>query len=345
MDPHHAGSDAGPSALRRPDDRLAKQPGLPAALGREQGPKSVVRFEQVSKWYGNVIGVNKLTLYVPPGVTGLLGPNGAGKSTLLQLATGQLRPSQGEVRVLGQQVWNNPGLTRFIGLCPEQDALYEWMTGRDFLRTLARLTGFDRIEAEDRAERALELVRMTEHADRPVGGYSRGMRQRTKLAQALVHDPEVLFLDEPFTGTDPVARRDLMDIVTRLGREGKSVVVSSHVLHEVQALTQHIVLLNRGRLIAEGNIHDIRDLIDRHPHRIVLVTPHFRRLAVVLAAWEDVVGLKIQPDGRSVLAETRAPDAFYARLPELALSEGLAIEEVYSDDDNLEAVFKYLVRK
>src|SRR5262249_30996927 len=161
-------------------------------------------------------------------------------------------------------------------------------------------------EAEDRAARALDMVRMTEHADRPVGGYSRGMRQRTKLAQALVHDPQVLFLDEPFTGTDPVARRDLMDIVTGLGKQGKTVIVSSHVLHEVQTLTHHIVLLNRGRLVAEGNIREIRDLIDQHPHRIVLVSPHYRRLASVLAGWEDVEGMKIQPKERSVVAETRA---------------------------------------
>jgi ABC-2 type transport system ATP-binding protein len=304
----------------------------------------VVHFEQVSKWYGNVIGVNKLTLHVPAGVTGLLGPNGAGKSTLLQLATGQLRPSQGEVLVLGQTVWNNPDLNHFIGLCPEQDAFYEWMTGRDFVRTCARLTGFGRAEAEERAATALALVGMTEHADRAVGGYSKGMRQRTKLAQALVHDPEVFFLDEPFSGTDPLARRDLMDIILRLGRQGKSVLVSSHVLHEVQALTQNIVLLNRGRLVAEGTIRAIRDLIDQHPHRIVLVSPHFRRLAAVLAAWEDVEGLKIQPKDRAVVAETRAPDAFYGRLPDLALADGLAIEEVYSEDDNLEAVFKYLVK-
>jgi ABC-2 type transport system ATP-binding protein len=171
------------------------------------------------------------------------------------------------------------------------------------------------------------------------------MRQRTKLAQALVHDPEVLFLDEPFTGTDPVARRDLMDIVMGLGKQGKSVVVSSHVLHEVQALTQNIVLMNRGRLVAEGTIRDIRDLIDKHPHRIVLVCAEFRRLAAELATWDDVEGLKIQPRERSVIAETWAPDAFYARLPELSLRDGTVIEEVYSEDDNLEAVFKYLVKK
>ena len=324
---------------------MAPQLNLPVALERSPASEPIVRFEEVSKWYGNVIGVNKLTLHIPAGVTGLLGPNGAGKSTLLQLATGQLYPSQGQVRVLGQQVWNNPGLNHYLGLCPEQDAFYEWMTGRDFILTCARLTGMRMAQANEMTEKALEMVRMTEHSNRAVGGYSKGMRQRIKLAQALVHDPDVLFLDAPFTGTDPVARRDLMDIVIAQGKQGKSIVVSSHVLHEVQTLTQNIVLMNRGRLVAEGNIRDIRELIDKHPHRIVLVSPNFRRLAAELAAWEDVEGIKIQPKDRSVIAETWAPDAFYSRLPELSLKDGITIEEVYSEDDNLEAVFKYLVKK
>jgi ABC-2 type transport system ATP-binding protein len=304
-----------------------------------------VEFDAVSKWYGNVIGVNKLTLRIPAGVTGLLGPNGAGKSTVLQLATGQLRPSQGEVRVLGHPVWNNPALNRYVGLCPEQDAFYEWMTGRDFVHTCARLSGLKGPEARAAAEGALDLVGMAEHMDRAIRGYSKGMRQRTKLAQALVHDPQVLFLDEPLTGTDPVARRDLMDIVLRLAGEGKSVLVSSHVLHEVQSLTPHIILLNHGRLVAEGHVRQIRDLIDKYPHRIVLVCDNYRPLAARLVAWEDVEGLKIKPKERSVLVETRSPDAFYARLPALSLEDGTAIQEVYSDDDNLEAVFKYLVSK
>src|SRR5262245_6094110 len=225
---------------------------LPGKVARPPEVKLIVEFGEVSKWYGNVIGINKLSIRIPAGVTGLLGPNGAGKSTLLQLATGQLYPSQGEVRVLGQKVWNNPGLNRFIGLCPEQDAFYEWMTGWDFVYTSARLGGLNRVEARAAAVRTLEAVGMTKHKDRVVRGYSKGMRQRTKLAQALVHDPEVLFLDEPFTGTDPLGRRDLMEIIRDLGAQGKSVLVSSHVLHEVQHLTPNIILLNRGRLVAEG---------------------------------------------------------------------------------------------
>jgi ABC-2 type transport system ATP-binding protein len=305
----------------------------------------VVEFVDVSKWYGHVIGINRLNLRIVPGVTGLLGPNGAGKSTLLQLATGQLFPSQGTVHVLGQTAWNNPSLNRFIGLCPEQDAFYEWMTGMDFVRTCARLSGMSRADAQEAAAEALEAVGMTRNRDRAVGGYSKGMRQRTKLAQALVHDPQVLFLDEPLTGTDPVARRDLMDIIHRKAGEGKSVLVSSHVLHEVESLTPNIVLLNRGRLVAEGNVRDIRDLIDKYPHHIVLVCDNYRKLAARLLAWEDVEGVKILSREGGVLVETRSPDAFYRRLPELSLEEGMLIREVYSEDDNLESVFKYLVKR
>jgi ABC-2 type transport system ATP-binding protein len=306
---------------------------------------AIVEFHEVSKWYGNVIGINKLTTSIPAGVTGLLGPNGAGKSTLLQLATGQLFPSQGTVRVLGQKVWSNPALNRQIGLCPEQDAMYEWMTGWDFIYTSARLTGLSRSESKDATLHTLDAVGMTKHKDRPVGGYSKGMRQRTKLAQALVHDPQVLFLDEPLTGTDPVARRDLMDIIQRLGSEGKSVLVSSHVLHEVQSLTPNIILLNRGRLVAEGQVREIRDLIDKHPHHIVLICDEYRKLAGKLLSREDVEGVKVLAKEKGLLVETRAPDQFYNRLPYLALESDTLIKEVYSDDDNLEAVFKYLVNK
>jgi ABC-2 type transport system ATP-binding protein len=306
---------------------------------------ALIEFDGVSKWYGNVIGLNKLTLRLPAGVTGLLGPNGAGKSTLLQLATGQLRPSQGMVRVLGRPVWDDPALNRHIGLCPEQDAFYEWMTGFDFVRTCARLSGLSGQAASAAAEQAMARVGMTEHMNRAIRGYSKGMRQRTKLAQALVHGPRVLFLDEPLSGTDPVARRDLIDVIRGLAAGGCSVLVSSHVLHEVQALTPQIVLLHRGRLVAEGHVREIRDLIDQHPHRIRLVGERPRALAARLAGCADIVGIQFLDPESGLLVETCQPDVFYARLPALALEDGLALREVYSEDDNLEAVFAYLVSK
>jgi ABC-2 type transport system ATP-binding protein len=188
-------------------------------------------------------------------------------------------------------------------------------------------------------------VGMTRYQDRAIRGYSKGMRQRTKLAQALVHDPRVLFLDEPLTGTDPLARHDLMNIIQRLGNEGRSVLVSSHVLHEVQTLTPNIILLNHGRLVAEGHVRQIRDLIDKHPHHIVLVCDECRKLAGRILAWDDVEGVRVRPDQKGLMVETRAPDAFYSRLPALSLEDGMAIQEVYSNDDSLESVFKYLVSK
>ena len=314
---------------------------LPPRDSAEEVVPPVIRFEDVSKWYGPVIGVNRLTLSIPRGITGLLGPNGAGKSTLLQLATGQLLPSQGQVTVLDQPVWGNWSLFRRVGLCPEQDAFWEWMTGLEFVTTSARLAGLSPVR--DAVDQAISRVGMGEHQNRAIRGYSKGMRQRIKLAQCLVHNPEVLFLDEPLTGTDPLARRDLMDIILRLAADGKTIVVSSHVLYEVQSLTKYIVLLNRGRLVAEGSIRSIRGLIDRYPHRIVLVCDRYRELAARMVGWDDVEGLKVMRDQGAVMVETRKPDEFYARLPGIVAS-GLPIREVYSDDDNLEAVFKYLVK-
>jgi ABC-2 type transport system ATP-binding protein len=305
----------------------------------------IVEFDGVSKWYGNVIGLNNLTVRITPGVTGLLGPNGAGKSTLLQLATGLLRPSQGNIRVLGRQAGKNPDLMRHVGLCPEQDAFYDWMTGYDFVRTCARLTGIGRFDAAAKAQKILAVVGMTEHMHRPIRTYSKGMRQRTKLAQALVHEPRVLFLDEPFSGTDPVARRDLMEVIRAMAGSGRTIVVSSHVLYEVEALTPNVILLHRGRLVAEGHVREIRDLIDRHPHRIVIVCDNYRALAAKLVCWEDVEGVTMLQRKKAVLVQTRRPDAFYARLPALSLEDDTPLRELYSEDDNLEAVFKYLVSK
>ena len=307
--------------------------------------KPIIELRHVSKWYGNVIGINDLTLRIHRGVTGLLGPNGAGKSTFLQLVTGQLHPSQGGLRVLGEDPWRSASLKRSIGLCPEQDAFYDWMTGWDFIYTCARLDGMYKAEARHATAHALKLVGMTEHMNRAIAGYSKGMRQRTKVAQALVHDPDVVFLDEPLNGTDPVARRDLIDLIRYLGRCGKSVVVSSHFLHEVQAMTPTVILLNRCRLVAEGDIHEIRELIDKYPHRIVLVCRDYRALAARLVPYHDVEAVRVQDQERSIMVETRAPDAFYGRLPQLTQEDGLGIEEVYSEDDNLEAVFKYLVNR
>lgn len=303
----------------------------------------VIVAEQLSKWYGQVSALNDVTVAVPPGIIGLLGPNGAGKSTFMKLATGQLRPSKGRITVLGEPIWGNPDAYRRIGLCPEQDAFYERMTGLEWLTALVRLNGLRVDAAVDASRRALGAVDLLEVADRKIGAYSKGMRQRVKLAQAIVHDPELLILDEPLNGMDPLMRRKAIRLIRDWARAGKSVVVSSHILHEIESMTSNILLINNGRILAEGDVHQIRDLIDKHPHSVSIRADNPRALARHLLAADDVISVRFQD--RTVVIETARPDAFYTRLTEMAaLGEVGAIEEVVSPDDNLQAVFKYLVK-
>jgi ABC-2 type transport system ATP-binding protein len=303
----------------------------------------IIAAEHLSKWYGQVIGLNDVTVRVPAGITGLLGPNGAGKSTLMKLVTGQLRPSQGTLAVLGEPIWRNPALYFRIGFCPEQDAFYDRMSGLDWVTALVRLHGFDEGDALARARRALEAVELTDAADKKIGAYSKGMRQRVKLAQAIAHDPELLILDEPLAGMDPIARRRTIRMIKEWGRAGKSVVVSSHILHEIEAMTADILLINQGRILAEGNVHQIRDLIDEHPHTVSIKADRTRELARAFLAFDHVLSLRL--DGAVLVVQTGRPDAFYTRLTELAATgEVGAIHEVTSPDDNLQAVFQYLVK-
>ena len=305
--------------------------------------ESVVATDHVSKWYGQVIGLNDISVEVRPGVTGLLGPNGAGKSTFLKLVTGQLKPSKGTVRVLGEPIWGNPGLYARVGFCPEQDSFYERMTGLQWVTALVRLNGLSVTAARDAAREALDTVDLLDAADKKIGAYSKGMRQRVKLAQAVVHDPELLVLDEPLAGMDPIARRKVVRLIQRWGREGKSVLVSSHILHEIESMTSTILLMNNGRILAEGNIHQIRDLIDEHPHTVKIRGSDPRRLARAFLDHEDLRSLTFE-DG-AVIVETGKPDAFYGRLTEVAASGELGeVHEVSSPDDNLQAVFDYLVK-
>lgn len=305
---------------------------------------AVVEAEHLSKWYGQVNGLNDVTAAIPGGITGLLGPNGAGKSTFMKLMTGQLRPSQGAIRVLGEPIWRNPALYFRIGFCPEQDAFYERMTGLEWVTALVRLNGLSDADAAGAARRALERVELLDAADKKIGAYSKGMRQRVKLAQALVHDPELLILDEPLTGMDPLARRRTIRMIKDWARAGKHIIVSSHILHEIESMTSNILLINNGRILAEGNVHQIRDLIDTHPHTVSIKAGDPRGLARALLAYDDVLSLKLEPG--AVVVETAKPDAFYQRLTALAASgEAGNIDEVTSPDDNLQAVFRYLVRQ
>jgi len=304
----------------------------------------IIDTQQLSKWYGQVSGLNDVTVTVPAGITGLLGPNGAGKSTFMKLVTGQLRPSKGQVRVLGEPIWGNPSLYFRIGFCPEQDSFYERMTGLDWVTALVRLNGLSTEASMASATRALEAVDLMDAANKKIGAYSKGMRQRVKLAQAIVHDPELLILDEPLTGMDPLMRRRTIRLIKDWARAGKSVVVSSHVLHEIEAMTSNILLINNGRILAEGNVHQIRDLIDTHPHTVFIKADDPRRVARSILADDGIISLRFEPG--ALVVETARPDAFYARLTDLAANgDAGGIDEVTSPDDNLQAVFKYLVKQ
>jgi ABC-2 type transport system ATP-binding protein len=303
----------------------------------------IVTADHVSKWYGQVIGLNDVSVSVPPGVTGLLGPNGAGKSTFMKLITGQLKPSKGSLTVLGEPIWRNPHLYFQIGFCPEQDAFYDRMTGLEWVTALVRLNGLGEKEAAAAAIRALTAVDLMEAANKKIGAYSKGMRQRVKLAQAIIHDPQLLILDEPLSGMDPIARRKTIRLIREWARAGKSIIVSSHILHEIESMTATILLINNGRILAEGDVHQIRELIDEHPHTVYVRADNPRILAREFLDRLDVRSLRFEEG--AVVVETGTPDAFYSRLTELAASgEYGAIDEVTSPDDNLQAVFQYLVK-
>jgi ABC-2 type transport system ATP-binding protein len=261
----------------------------------------------------------------------------------MKLITGQLHPSKGTVKVLGEPIWRNPKLYFHIGFCPEQDAFYERMTGLEWVTALVRLNGLSERDADEAARRALTAVDLMDAAGKKIGAYSKGMRQRVKLAQAIVHDPALLILDEPLAGMDPLARRRTIRLIREWARAGKSILVSSHILHEIESMTANILLIHNGRILAEGDVHHIRDLIDEHPHTVYVRAQDPRGLARQFLARDDVRSLKFEEN--AVVVETGKPDQFYARLTEMAASgEFGTIEEVTSPDDNLQAVFQYLVK-
>jgi len=302
----------------------------------------VVETIGVSKWYGEVLGLNTFTASFGPGITGLVGPNGAGKSTLFKLLIGQLRADQGALTMLGENPWNNVPLKRRLGYCPEHNQLYGWLTGQQFVETLLRLDGMPTTQAARSAKDALEIVGLSNVRHRPTRTYSRGMRQRAKLAQALAHDPEILILDEPLSGADPLARVHILRTITEFARNGGHVLMSTHVLYEIERITNNIVLIHNGKAIATGDIHAIRALIDEHPHAVRLVTPRPRDLAQALAGMEHIVSFEF-PALDTLLVRTRKPDSFYKELPKIVVDHGLEVHGLESPDDSLEAVFRYLV--
>jgi len=307
--------------------------------------KFMIDVQNLSKWYGNVLGLSDVTLQIEPGIIGLLGPNGAGKSTFLKLITGQIKPNIGKVTINGQKVWNNYQLFSRIGFCPEQDSFYEEMTGWQFMVSLLRLHHLSKHEIGAKAQKALEIVELMSDKNRIIKSYSRGMRQRLKFAQAIAHEPEIIILDEPLNGLDPLGRRKIIHLIKSYKSEGRTIIVSSHVLPEIEALTKKIILIHQGKVFAEGDIHYIRDLIDTHPHIISVKCSDPRKLASQFIDKDYVLKIYFSGTQDSLLVETNNRDKFFSILPSISIENKIEVIEITSPDDNLQAVFDYLVGK
>ncbi len=297
--------------------------------------------DHVSRWYGNVVAVNDISFGLGPGVTGLLGPNGAGKSTLLHLMAGLLAPSAGRVLVEGASAWRRPAMYRHLGLVPERESVPGYLTGREFARLNARLQGV--ADPEAAADRAIATVDLTEAADRPIGTYSKGMRQRAKVAAALVHEPTVLLLDEPFNGMDPRQRLHMMALLRMMAAEGRTILFSSHILEEVERLADSVLVVYAGRLAAAGDFRSIRRLMTDRPHKFTVASSDDRRLAAALMADLSVFGAELVAG--HVAIRTADYAGFTRALPQIARTTGVTLYEVAPTDDSLESVFSYLVRR
>ena len=303
---------------------------------------SAIQVSGVSKWYGNVVAVSDVSFKVAPGITGLLGPNGAGKTTILHMLAGLSTPSEGEITVFGQPVRDNVEIYRRIGVMPEHDALYGVLTGRAFVGLAASLHGLPDPEAA--IGRAIEAAGMQSAQDRKVGGYSRGMRQRIRLAAAMVHDPEALILDEPLSGTDPRQRLEFQELLRELARGGRTILVSSHILEEVEHLADTILLMVAGKLAAEGDFRAIRAKLDEQPYQVKVASPQARILASALVEREEVDSVTVGGDG-SVTFTTRRLSVVEAAIPSIAKERGIRLLRVEPLDDSLESVFSYVVER
>ena len=303
-------------------------------------PTGSVVVSNISKWFGDVVAVSDVSFVVEPGVTALLGPNGAGKSTTLRMIAGLEPPSQGMVRVLGENPRSDRVVRGRIGLVPQQEQLFSEQRAIDFVTLAATLNGVD--EPAEAARRALDIVEMDSNDTRPVGSYSKGMKQRVKVAQAIAHSPDLLLMDEPLTGLDPRQRLAMIELIRRLGDEGTAVIVSSHVLDEVERLGSRVLVIAQGRLAAQGDFHEIRELMDDRPHRIRVRSSDARLLGSALLAHVGISGLTVTGDDE-LIVNTDEVDRFRASIAGAAMQNGVSLFEVQPLDDDLESVFKYLV--
>lgn len=299
-------------------------------------------FDNVSRFYGEVLGVNRVTLSIPPGITSLVGPNGSGKTTLMNLMSGLVRPTQGKIEVLGIRPTQPERLFRVLGYSTQFDSYVRGLTGFQFVYSFLRLFGYSSKQCRELATKAIDLVRMGDAADRKVAGYSKGMRQRIKLAQAISHDPKVLVLDEPLNGLDPLVRAETISLFREFAAQGRHVIVSSHVLHEVDLISDQVILLSNGYVVAEGKIHGVRSEIEEHPMQILVRCDRPGALASQVFAEDHVVEAKVVDDGAGLLVKTRDPDRFYRALNRIVMG-GIRIEGVAPTDDNVNSVYDYLI--
>ncbi len=313
-----------------------------------RNPKSEIRnsmivFDDVSKFYGDILGVNRVNLQIAPGITSLVGPNGAGKSTLMNLMTGLLRPTRGSITILGIRTDEPERLFRKLGYCTQFDSFPRGLTGREFIRSFLLVNGLSRKKADELTVTALERVSLLGDADRKVAAYSKGMRQRIRLGQAIAHQPDVLILDEPLNGLDPMVRAETMALFRKLADEGLHLIISSHILHEVDTMSDRVILLNNGYVVAEGNVHGVRDEMEEHPMQILIRCDQPSKLASHVFAQDHVVEARLHDDRRGLFVKTRDADRFYLLLNRVVAEGEINIESIAPVDDDLNAVYQYLI--
>ena len=306
-------------------------------------PDQLIIFDNVSKFYGEILGVNRVNLQIAPGITSLVGPNGAGKSTLMNLMTGLLRPTRGSVTLLGIPTDQPERLFRKLGYCTQFDSFPRGVTGREFLNSFLLVHGFDRKQAGELSQIALERVNLVEAADRKVAAYSKGMRQRIRLAQSIAHQPSVLILDEPLNGLDPMVRAETIALFRKLAADGLHLIISSHILHEVDMMSDRVVLLNNGYIVAEGNIHGVRDEMEEHPMQILIRCDQPGKLAAYVFGQNHVVEAKLHDDRGGLFVKTRDADRFYLLLNRVVAEGQVNVESVAPVDDDMSAVYQYLI--
>jgi ABC-2 type transport system ATP-binding protein len=316
----------------------------PNSQSANPNSKSEIVFDNVSKFYGEILGVNRVHLSIPPGITSLVGPNGAGKTTLMNLMTGLLRPTRGTVEVLGIPTDQPDKLFRKVGYCSQFDSFPRGLTGREFISSFLMVSGFTKAESADLSTKALERVDLLAAGDRKIGAYSKGMRQRVRLAQSIAHQPSVLILDEPLNGLDPMVRAETIALFKRLADEGLHLIISSHILHEVDMMSDRVVLLNNGYVVAEGAIHGVRDEMDvEHPMQILIRCDKPSVLAARMFRGDHLVEARVHDDRHGLFIKTRDPDKFYLLLNEVVSQGEIEIESIAPVDDDLSAVYEYLI--